>query len=322
MSLATQNANGKAPARHGGRELKTFLESQSERMAAALPKHITPERLIQVVTTLHYRTPKLQECDNASILASVLRACTLGLDLEPAMNEAFLIPRFNKEINGQECQFQIGYQGLRKLAMQSGAVASLQARLVRERDAFRYEFTPDLIFHHVPCLNGSPGPVVMVYAVAKLTNGEQIIEVMDADEVEAIHQRSDGYKTAVKKGWKESGPWVTDWNEMAKKTVLKRVCKSIPRSTELAAAINDDDVMYRSEDGEMVVVSSSPRRRKMIVQNPGESRAAALARSLSPPAPEPEFTEGTPGTIRTEADDPDDVTPEDYGGEPEPGSDG
>jgi recombination protein RecT len=304
------NGGGGPPAAQvPAQGIKAMLEKSLDRLEAAASSCMTPERIVQVVTTLVYRTPRLQECDPASILASVMRATSLGLDLEPAMNEAFLVPRWNKKVNGYECQFQPGYQGLRKLALQSGEISYIQSRLVHEGDEFRYEFDPDLKFRHVPCLRADRGPVTHLYNVGKLKSGDPVIEVMTAEEVEAIHRRSESYVTAKSKGWTEQGPWVTDWNEMGKKTVLKRNCKALPRSLSLAQAIDADDEQYR-HDGPRSVVSAPPR--------PGLSRAEQMAAALDPPD-EPAFAEGTAGRIGTEADD--DRPADEFEGR-QPGEDG
>lgn len=273
------------------REVKALMESQADRLAALLPRHLSPDKVVNVVSTLVFRNPALQECSPASILAAVLQACELGLELSPHLGEAYLIPRWNSKARVNECQFQPGYQGLVKLARQSGAVSYISPRLVHAKDRFHYHFSPELEFEHWPHLEGDRGAVTHVYAVAKLTSGERLIEVMTRAEVEAIRQRSDNYKSSQRTGKPEFGPWVTDWNEMAMKTVLKRLCKRLPRSTELASAIYADDEEYRGGGDEAPAL---PRP---------ATRTAALASRLGvTPLPEPEFIEGNAGEIKTEAE--------------------
>jgi recombination protein RecT len=255
-------AQATAPARTAPmtKELSGFLEEQSERIAKALPKHLTPERLIQVVTQVVHRTPKLQECNRYSILAAMIQASTLGLDLAPALGEAYLIPRKNKD-GVMEANFQPGYRGLAKLARNSGGCVYVKAMLVHTADIFHYEYRPDLEFRHVPHLGQGRGPTTHAYAVAKLPTGEHLIEVMDAEELEAIHQRSENYKNAQRYNQVESGPWVTDRGEMQKKTVLKRLCKSLPMSPELADAIAIDNQDYEDEPAPGRVTARLPVRR-------------------------------------------------------------
>lgn len=274
------------PPANTAKVVGTMMEASADRLAHVLPRHMTPGKLMQVVTTLVYRTPKLQQCPPATILAAVMQAAELGLDLSPAMGEAYLIPRWNKASGGLECQFQPGYQGLVKLARQSGSVAYIQARVVHEADSFGYRYTPDLAFEHTPYIGGDPGQITHVYCMAKLSSGDFMVEVMTRDEVEGIRRRSESA---------ERGPWVSDWAEMARKTVLKRLCKRLPRSVELASAIDSDNEEYRTDDYEV--------RAQVSPVGPRVSRSAALAASLMPPAEEPEFREGTGGVIATEAEE-------------------
>lgn len=283
------------------RELNTFLKGQAERIAEALPKHLTPDRLIQVVTQIVHRTPKLQECHPTSILAAVIQASTLGLELSPTLGEAYLIPRRNKD-RVMEAHFQPGFRGLAKLARNSGGVAYVKGMLVHERDAFTYRYTPDLEFSHVPYLGLERGPVSHAYAVAKLITGEYLIEVMTAEELEQIHQRSEGYKNARQYNEAEKGPWVTDRGEMEKKTVLKRLCKSLPMSPELAEAIDADNRDYVLDD---------PRGGPRVARSRG---LAGLRDQLGLDAPAL-----PPGPTKTymEADEDDfDPGPDDDGAEP------
>jgi recombination protein RecT len=275
--------------------VRELLERSADRIAAAIPEHFTAERVIQVVTTLVYRTPRLQECDRNSIYAAVMRGSSLGLDFEPALGEAWLIPRYNKNIRGYECQFQPGYQGLRKLATRGGEVSFIQSRLVHERDVFDYEYVPELVFKHKPHLGRDKGAVLFVYSLGRLKGcQEPLIEVMDTEEIEGIHQRSESYQTAQRKGEPEYGPWVSDWGEMAKKTVLKRLCKSLPRSLELAKAIEADDEEYTGGD-RVIVTQGRPSGRAL-------GNAGVLA-ALGAPDEEPAFEPGTSGQITTEADE-------------------
>jgi phage RecT family recombinase len=239
-------AQASAPARPP-KTIRDILEECVDRIATVLPKHLTPDRMISLVSNIVYRTPRLQECDPYSIVSSVQQASALGLDLMPTMGEAYLVPVWNKKLNnghgGYECQFRPGYQGLAKLARNAGVVY-IKAILVRAADIFDHRYTPDLVFLHVPHRGPDRGDVCDVYCVAKLPTGEHLIEVMNTDEIEAIHRRSESFIYASKNDKAEFGPWVSDWGEMAKKTVLKRLTKSLPKSPELAEAIEADNRDY------------------------------------------------------------------------------
>lgn len=135
---------------------------------------------------------------------------------------------------GSVCQFQLGYKGLIDLAYRSGEVSSIQAHEVHENDVFEYEYGLDPKLKHVPAQKDR-GNVIMYYAVLKLKNGGVGFEVMSRDDVE---------KFAMKKSKAySSGPWQTDFDEMAKKTVLKKVLKYAPLKTEFARAVATDETV-------------------------------------------------------------------------------
>lgn len=268
--------------------LKTLLEKSVDRLAEVLPKHMTPDRVIHVVNTLVYRTPKLQECDPYSILASVMQAAALGLDLSPTMGEAYLVPVWNEAIRGKECQFRPGYRGLAKLVRNSGAAVDLWAEVVYQADVFVYRHTPALEFLHEPYRGRDRGPVTDAYAVAELSPGKYRIAVMSADEIEAIHQRSEGFKYARREGKAEFGPWVTDTNEMRKKTVIRRLCKGLPMSTQLADAIASEDRDYATVVGSPGEIEArGPARRGLA----GLSDRLQIEEAALPPQPSVVYSE-------------------------------
>lgn len=291
MSRSQNSGGGTAVAiKAPPKEIKLLLESAHDRLMKVMPKHLTPERMSQIVTTLVYKTPKLQQCPPATILSSVMEACELGFELSPKFGEAYLVPFYNKEAGGLICTMMPGYQGLVKLARNSGKIANIQARLVYQRDIFQVDYNPDLVFCHRPHLGATRGDRTLAYAVAKLTNGEHQLEFMDPEELEKVHRCSQGYQNAQRYNKPEVGPWV-DWRaEQERKTVLKRLCKSLPRSIEMVRAIELDDKHYSVES-----VTPEPRRLER-----GQTRLDALERSIVGPAEEPEFIEGTSGAIGVE----------------------
>lgn len=220
-------------------EVQQYLRQRIAELATACPTHLTPERLIQVACICVYRTPKIAQCDKASILAAIVEAGSLGLDLSPNRGEGYLIPRWNKNAGALECQFQPGYRGLAKLVRNSGA-PFIQSRLVHAKDKFRYWHEDDVLhLIHEPCIEAAPGIVAHVYCLVKLAGGDRLIEVMTRADVEDIRRRSER---------PDSGPWAEQWGEMAKKTVLKRLCKSLDQSPELARAIEVDNREYERDD--------------------------------------------------------------------------
>lgn len=202
------------------------LEAMKPQLALALPKHMTADRMMRIVMTTVQRTPEILECSQVSVFGAIVQAAQLGLEPDGILGQAYLIP-FKRV-----CQLIPGYKGLVKLARNSGELSTIYARVVHEKDAFKYAYGLSDVLEHVPELSGDPGDITHAYAVARLKDGSVQFDVMSATEIEAIRRRS-------KAG--NSGPWVTDWAEMAKKTVLRRLCKMLPASIELQRAVVLDE---------------------------------------------------------------------------------
>lgn len=194
--------------------LRDLIIRMKDQFALALPKHMTPDRFTRVVLTTINKTPKLSECTRESLLACLMDCSALGI--EPDNRMAYLIPY------GNQCTLVIGYKALVALARRSGEISDIHADVVCANDQFEYSFGSEGKLIHKPKL-GDRGDVVAAYSFAKLKDGSCSYEVMDLEEISAIKNRSKASK---------SGPWVTDFNEMAKKTVFRRHSKWLPVSSE------------------------------------------------------------------------------------------
>jgi recombination protein RecT len=209
-----------------------------EQMALALPSHVTAERLARIALTEVRKNPKLLNCDQVSFMGAIMQCCQLGLEPGGALGHAYLIPFENRAKGIIECQFIVGYRGMIDLARRSGQIVSLSARVVHLGDQFRFCYGLNETIEHVP--GPDAGPMTHVYAVAKLKDGGQQFEVMTRADVEEIRNNSHGYKSAVKYG-KKDHPWMTNFEEMARKTVNRRLFKSLPVSIELSTAVSLDE---------------------------------------------------------------------------------
>lgn len=197
-------------------------------IAQVLPKHLTPERMVRVAILAITRTPKLQKCDQASFFNALMTLSQLGL--EPDGRRAHLIPFENRKRGVVECQLIVDYKGLVELVNRSGAVSNVHADVVCENDVF--ETNAGKLVRHSIDYRKPRGEVFAAYALASMKDGGTKLEVMPKAEIEAIRNRSRAGT---------SGPWVTDWNEMAKKTVFRRLAKWLPLSPEFRDAVEADD---------------------------------------------------------------------------------
>jgi recombination protein RecT len=202
-------------------------------MALALPKHMTADRLARIALTEVRKTPALGRCDQASFLGAIMQCAQLGLEPGSALGHAYLLPFENRKKQITEVQFIVGYRGMIDLARRSGQILSLEARAVYAADKFHVALglNPDLT--HEPAWDADDrGPLRFVYAVAKLKDGGTQFEVMSRAEIERVRSKS-------RAG--QSGPWVDHFEEMAKKTVIRRLFKYLPVSIELAGAVEQDE---------------------------------------------------------------------------------
>lgn len=223
--------------------IREFLQKREEHFKAVLPKHISSERLIKIVLASVSRTPSLMECSPQSIFRALMQAADLGLEPNTPLQHAHLIPYNNTKTGRKEAQFQPGFRGFIKLAVQSGEVQSITPYTVYEKEVERglfeieYGLEPKIL--HRPLIVGKPGVAVAYYAVAKMADGTTAFCFMTRQQVEDIRTRSQS---------PNAGPWVTDFDAMATKTCIKRLCKYLPLSTErLGRAIHHDNLVEAGE---------------------------------------------------------------------------
>jgi len=214
-------------------------------MALALPKHISPDRLARIALTEVRKIPKLAQCDQTSFLGAIMQCAALGLEPGGALGHCYLIPFENRRQNRTEVQFIVGYRGMIDLARRSGQIVSLEARAVYAKDHFKVRLGLDSSIEHEPDWEADDrGDLTFVYAVAKLRDGGIQFEVMSRKEIERVRNESQGYKTAArfaKPGQEPNSPWASHFEEMAKKTVIRRLFKYLPVSIEIQRAVGLDE---------------------------------------------------------------------------------
>lgn len=269
-----QRQNDRTPAKSN---LMAMIRSMEGEIRKALPSVLTPERFTCIVFTALSANAQLWQCTPQSFLGAMMQAAQLGLEPNTPLGQAYLIPYRNK---GQlECQFQLGYKGLIDLAYRSGEVTDIAAHEVHEHDKFEYELglTPRLV--HVPAMH-SRGAVIAYYAVFHTKSGGYGFQVMSRDDVAAFAKKtSRAYESA-------SSPWSKYFDEMAKKTVLKKALKYAPLKTEFSRELLTDETIKTSIADSMV-----DRPDETVVTIDAEQSAAAQPphppQQAAQPAPQP-----------------------------------
>lgn len=205
----------------------TLTKMQPE-FTAALPTQITPDKFIRTVMTAVGINPALLSTDRRTLLAACMRCAQDGL--LPDGREAALVI-FNSR-DGKTCSYMPMYAGILKRARNSGDIASIAAHVVYENDQFEYELGDDERIVHKPMMRGDRGSPFMAYAIAKTKDGAVYREVMSVQEIEKVRSSSRA---------SQSGPWVQWWDEMAKKTVFRRLAKRLPSSADLDRVFESDN---------------------------------------------------------------------------------
>lgn len=238
-----QSAQTKAVARKPGKTMQDYVKAMEGEIKKALPSVITPERFTRMVLSAISTTPKLAECTPQSFLGAMMTAAQLGVEPNTALGQAYIIPFRNH--GTMEASFQLGYKGLIDLAYRSGEVSIIQAQTVFENDEFSYELGLDPQLKHVPAPK-ERGKAIAYYAIFKTKDGGYGFEVMSMDDV----------LTHAKKYSKTygNGPWQTNFDEMAKKTVLKRVLKYAPLKSDFVRGVTADETTKTSLDSDMYAV--------------------------------------------------------------------
>lgn len=221
MSKTNATATTATESREVAKEApKTFADliksdGYKDQIQKALANGIKADHMIRCVLTAINRTPKLLQCTKESLWLAVLNCSALGLVPDP-LGRAYMVPF------GTECTLIVGYRGLIDLAYRSGQIDSIQVHSVHEGDTFAYSYGTKPSIEHTP--GKKRGPLTYVYSIVHLKGAAMpSFDVMDRSDVDAIRARSRA---------SGSGPWVTDYNEMAKKTVLRRHFKILPMATE------------------------------------------------------------------------------------------
>ena len=233
--LEKKAAGANAPAKiTKSMSIADLIKTLEPEIRKALPSVISTERFTRMALSALNTNPQLMECSQMSFLAALMNAAQLGLEPNTPLGQAYLIPYKNK--GKLECQFQIGFKGMIDLIYRNENVQTIQAHCVHESDEFVYAYGLNPRLEHVPAVdeNGNRGEVLYVYALYKLTNGGFGFEVMSKVDID---RHAEKYSKAFQSDY---SPWKTDYDSMAKKTVIKKLLKYAPLKTDVIRAVNTD----------------------------------------------------------------------------------
>lgn len=239
---ALQKKNdSRTPAQRKQDTVRGLLKSMEGEIKNALPSYLPVEKFIRTALTAINSNPDLAECTQDSLLAAIMNSAQLGLEFNTPLGEAYLIPYKDKKNGITTVNFQLGYQGLLKLAYNTGQFKRITAREVRANEAFDFDYGTGEISHK-PCLTGDSGDVIGYYAIYQTKDGGQDVFYMSKEDARAY-----GLKYSVPFKKYNKGPWIDNFDAMAKKSALIQVLKYAPKAIEsqaLVQATNFDNANF------------------------------------------------------------------------------
>lgn len=234
--LATRVAGQADPDSRPVLTLRQEIQRMTDQFQAAMPRGLEAVQLVRDAMTCLSKTPKLAQCDSTSVLGGLMTAAQLGL--RPAvLGQCWLLPLWNNKARGFQAQLIIGYQGYAELAYRSSRIAALDAHIIYENDKYDVDYGIKPRLKHKPTLFGERGEPIAYYATAQMNPSGAKFEVMSKADME---KHRDRFAMAKTKDGVILGPWVDHFDEMAKKTMVLKLAKLLPKSPELMMGLAVD----------------------------------------------------------------------------------
>lgn len=216
------------------KRVAAMLDASKNLIEKALPKHMNAERLTRVAIQSITTTPALLECYTPTLIQAVIQCSAMGLEPNTVMGHAYLVPFNNRKKGRKDVQVIVGYKGLIDLARRSGQIVSIAAHAVYSNDFFEYEYGLNEKLVHRPDIESvDRGHIVAFYAIAHMKDQGYAYEVMSNAAVKEIMLNSQS------KG--KHGPWKDHYEEMGRKTAIRRLSKFLPLSVEMVTALDLDE---------------------------------------------------------------------------------
>ena len=249
-SSLAQRARGEVA--EGTPTLKGQIQAMESQFAMAMPKGMEAAQLVRDALTCLRQTPDLAKCTPSTVLGALMSCAQLGLR-PGVLGHAWVLPFYDSRSRSHKAQLVVGYKGYVDLAYRNPQVSSVIARTVYEGDTFDVDYGLEDRLVHKPSLSGERSKPVAHYAIFKTASGGRAFWVMTEDEMQAWKKR---YAPKDRSN-KIVGPWVSDYEAMARKTCLLRLASWMPKSTELAYAMEVDNGVRVSVDPKADLVDAT-----------------------------------------------------------------
>lgn len=224
-------------------QVRSTLAKMTPELSNALPPHLSPEKFNRVVMTSLQMNPDLLGGDRRTLLGACLKAAQDGL-LPDGREAAFVMFKGN-------VQYMPMVGGILKKIRNSGELASIRAHVVYDKDQFDYTLGDDEHITHKPSLDSDRGKPLAAYAIAETKDGAVYREVMSVGDIEKI-------RAASRSGNSQYSPWANWWDEMARKTVIRRLAKRLPSSADVDQVIQHDDEAMGVVQREPIDITPKP----------------------------------------------------------------
>lgn len=233
------------------------LETMAPKFKAVLPAHVPVERFVRTTISVITQDPALLLCEPKSLYMAALTAAELGLEPNKALGQCYFVQFWDSKAGISKAQLIPGYQGYLTLARNSGEISSISVSAVYKNDKFRInKMRPDDSFHE-PCMDKDPGPFMGAYCYVVFKDGAHFLEHMTKAEIDKVMMASKTVKRNPDGSVSASGPWRDWYEEMAKKTVVRRARKYLPQAVMKAAQLENAFLagkeVGRDEQGEIII---------------------------------------------------------------------
>ena len=223
-------------------EISGLLDKYKSSIIEILPKHITPERMVQMVTYIVAKNPEIANCTIQSIIGAMIQTSILGFIPSDSLGLCYYVPYGQRNKDGsfsKVVQFQIGYKGYIDLARRSKEIKTIYAEVVYSSDLFEFELGLNPILRHVPDFESkrTDNEIVYCYAIAHYVNGGFNFVVLTKNEIEKLRLRSPMQKDKDN----PSNAWKTDYSAMAKAKAIKQLSKYLPLTIDIKTALSSDE---------------------------------------------------------------------------------
>lgn len=264
------------------KDRRAKIEAELVRLApeitATLPNGMSRDRFQVVVLQALSRNPDLLDCEASSVILAVLEAAQLGLEPTGSLSRAWLIPFKEKDAPRPKATLMIGVRGYEDLARRSGEIADVWSRVVYDGDDFEVVYGSEDRITHIPKLETiDPTKITHVYAVAKFRDGRVRFEIMTKADIDRIRARARG---------SNFGPWVTDYAEMGRKTVVRRLIKTLPLTVEAIAAVERDEEREFAQPAALPAISRTAEVRERLLARAKKAEREAASQPAAPGAAE------------------------------------